>query len=228
MINEDNFISVTYEKLLNSGFSDLNLINKIESLSEQGNNNASFILGEYYIFLYTNSNKKDVDFLNKAIEVYKKIPGKENDVYLNFCLARCYWEKGLIDEKYGFKDAINHYEVVGENGNPVVQYWLGNAFLSHKYGVTDYVKAVYWYKKAVKQGVVLAAYNLALCYLFGMGTEQSDIEAYNCFLFSANHNHKESMSYLITMMKNSLGVEKNDKELAYWEDKLYELFGEQD
>ncbi len=37
----------------------------------------------------------------------------------------------------------------------------------------DYLKAIYWYKKAAKQKDDKALYNLGLCYEFGDGVKQS-------------------------------------------------------
>ena len=146
--------------------------------------------------------------------------------YLAFCLGKCFWEKASLHDEISYEKAIYYYKIVGEEGNAIVQYWLGNAFLSYKYGAYDPRKAVYWYKLSAKQGVVLANYHLAICYLFGIGTDTDENKAYDYFLVAARNNHKESISFLITLLENNI-IENDSKNqvLNYWKTKYEDIVG---
>lgn len=76
------------------------------------------------------------------------------------------------------------------------------------YGVKqDYAKAVFWYKKAAKQGLAVAQSNLATCYQEGQGVKQNNVQGVKWYKKAAEQGDPEaqnSIRELLLDQNNSL------------------------
>lgn len=102
----------------------------------------------------------------------------QNDAYWGF--------EGVSDNDisnrmmYYQDEALSNLETMAENGNPHVQFLLGNIFYGHKdkagnlaYAVEPNItKAVYWWNEAAKQKYVSAYNNIGLAYEKGEGVQK--------------------------------------------------------
>ena len=62
-------------------------------------------------------------------------------------------------------------------------------------------------------------YELGLCYANGNGTDKNPEEAFECFLNSAKHGHKEAQYAVATCYDCGRGVKENPNEALYWYEK---------
>jgi TPR repeat protein len=106
--------------------------------------------------------------------------------------------------------------------DPETQTMLGNRFRKGDGVTRDYAKAVYWYRKAAKQGFVGAQNNLAVMYEQGLGVSKNKPEAANWFRKAAEQKDAYAQHSLGIMYRDGEGVHQNFAEAAKWISKAAE------
>jgi TPR repeat protein len=128
-----------------------------------------------------------------------------------------YAEQG-DDEK-----AVFCYRRAADIGHAGAQCNMGTAF-EHGKGVpaTDHVEAARYYALAAKQGLVVAIYNLALCYSNGIGVEKDDTQAVRYFREAAEHGDACAQGRLGACYQLGTGVAPDVDEAAAWYERAAE------
>ena len=103
---------------------------------------------------------------------------------------------GPGDEQADYVASSAWFLKAAELGHPYSQYNLGNAY-QKGLGVTqDDEKAVYWWQRAMAQGVSPAAYNLGVQYMYGRGVQLDYDQALKMFQFAAARGHTSARKLL--------------------------------
>ena len=80
----------------------------------------------------------------------------------------------------------------------------------------QYVKAVWWYRRAIDQGHAGAQYRLGGLYAVGKGVPQNDTEAVRLTRLAADRGHVPAQYYLGVMYQFGRCVERNRAESVPW------------
>ena len=80
----------------------------------------------------------------------------------------------------------------------------------------DEQQAVYWWRKAAKEGDTKAIYNLALMYSDGKGVAKDDQQAAYWYQKAAYFGYEFAQYNLGVMYAKGTGVPQDDKQAAYW------------
>ena len=124
-----------------------------------------------------------------------------------------YWYKKAAD--LGFIDAMNRLADCYASGTGVPQ---------------NYSKVFYWAKKAnettpnddpfegncTTDAPATAKFNLGMCYLNGIGTEENPAESFSLLKKSADLGHSEAMLFVGSMYLNGVGVIQNKTAAGTW------------
>ena len=124
-----------------------------------------------------------------------------------------YWYKKAAD--LGFIDAMNRLADCYASGTGVPQ---------------NYSKVFYWAKKAnettpnddpfegncTTDAPATAKFNLGMCYLNGIGTEENPAESFSLLKKSADLGHREAMLFVGSMYLNGVGVIQNKTAAGTW------------
>jgi TPR repeat protein len=106
--------------------------------------------------------------------------------------------------------------------NPEMQTKIGNRFRKGEGEPRDYVKAVYWYRKAAQQGFAGAQNNLASMYEHGLGVPKNESEAARWYRKAAENGNKHAQHSIGSMYLEGRGVPQNFIESAKWFQKAAE------
>jgi len=100
---------------------------------------------------------------------------KENSYALN-SLASCYYDgKGV---KKNIDEAVRLFQILVKKGNTIAMFNLAVYYEDNK----NIDEAIKYYKLAIEKGeVIVAMYNLALCYYAGRGIKKDYVEAIKCY-----------------------------------------------
>jgi len=128
-------------------------------------------------------------------------------------------EKQDYEERVGFKAFLQ----AAETGYARAQFKVGNAYYSGKGVDQNYTAAHYWYEKAAKQNLSIAAYNLARMYDNGFGTERDLIVAvkwYRRSMIDSFYRYSAALNNLAILLYNGeKGVERNETEaIELWKE----------
>lgn len=98
-------------------------------------------------------------------------------------------------EKFGI---IVNSVLSGEiKANDELCYSIGESYFYAKHGAScDYEKAVYWWRKAARNGHADSQYALAYCYNLGFGVEQDDYECERWLLSAARLGNEQARQAL--------------------------------
>ncbi|MFB3844170.1 MAG: tetratricopeptide repeat protein [Candidatus Cloacimonadaceae bacterium] len=113
-------------------------------------------------------------------------------------------------------DAVGRLISQAQQGEPVAQYQLGEAYYYGKGLPKDYKEAVKWFRMAAEKGVSAAQCALGKCYKNGEGVPQDYKEALKYFRLSAQTNNPEAQYYLGMMNYAGIGLPVNYKEGVKW------------
>ena len=81
---------------------------------------------------------------------------------------------------------------------------------------SDYINAVYWYRKAAEQGHAGAQCNLGVCYANGQGVNKSMYEAVKWFRKAAEQGNAEAQCNLGECYYFGKGVSEDNNSAFYW------------
>jgi len=111
----------------------------------------------------------------------------------------------------------------GYEKNASVQTELGMAYYNGTIGdKPNYEKAVKHFRKAAELGNAKAQNNLAVCYKFGRGVEQDDVEAVKWFRKAAEQGNEIAQYNLGMCYEKGIGMEQDYSEAAKWYRKAAE------
>lgn len=110
-----------------------------------------------------------------------------------------------------------------DGGNEAAQYKVGNSFYYGYYGIDQsYEKAVYYYKKAAKQGYAKAQNTLGCAYSAGEGVTEDDEKAVYWYKKAAKQGNKYAQYNLGRAYYYGNGVLKDKKKAKKWIKKSHE------
>ena len=111
-----------------------------------------------------------------------------------------------------YEDAIKHLMPAAQNGDPLAQYHLGEAF-EYGYGVAPNISlAVRWYAEAAGRGHVEANVRLGKMNMIGQGLTRDAGRASEFFSFAARKNHPEAAYLLAVFYLEGIGVPKSSEQ----------------
>ena len=116
-------------------------------------------------------------------------------------------------------DAFNCYKMSAELDNAEAQNMTGMCYYEGIGVGKNEKEAIKWYKKAAKQGLAVAQYNLAhliACYFDGNGVVEKDSEAFKWYKEAAEQGLAEAQNMLGYCYENGFGVTKNEAEAINW------------
>ena len=156
--------------------------------SEEGEVFATYKLGELY---YKNKSFSEAKkWLCKASE--------QNFNHADILLARIYEDEGKDDL------VIHHYTKAANNG----ELWAMDNLASFYLGKHKFTEAVKWMEKAYSKDFLVVCHNLADCYFWGNGVQQSYDKAYE--IFQKGTKESSICLYRLAMMtRNGQGCTKN-------------------
>ena len=100
--------------------------------------------------------------------------------------------------------------------NPAAQTKMGNLYRNGDGVAKDYVKAMYWYRKAANQGFVGAQNNLAVMYEQGLGVPKNKPEAIKWYQKAAEQNNAHAQHSIGVKYLDGDGIPQNFEEAAKW------------
>lgn len=159
------------------------------------------------LFSLANIYEREADFQDygKAFQFWMKLAD------LGYPVGECkvgeYYRDGTGVSR-DISKAIEFLSRSAQKGSEWGQLSLSSCYLSQR----QYEKATYWLTKAYEQGSLNACHNLADCYYYGNGVEQSYEKAFEIFQKGMTINPR--CTYRVAVMyREGLGV-KQDKEKA--------------
>jgi TPR repeat protein len=122
----------------------------------------------------------------------------------------CYLYYGLLDKDK--EQGLVWFRKSYDNGLPQAAIALGDHYLYSD--DASYDRAFACYKAAEASDLVTEG--LGLCYLYGLGVEQSAVEAFRCFSIAADSGYTNAKYHLALCYIYASGVERNCAEAARW------------
>ena len=96
------------------------------------------------------------------------------------------------------------------------QYCIGKQYSSGNEMREDYIEAVWWYRKAAKQGHEDAQCRLGDLYCFGLGVSRDYTAAAEWYRRAAEQGHREAQGMLGGLYRMGKGVAQDDGEATEW------------
>ncbi len=201
-----------------TGKSD-NYIKLLEESSKLGNINATMKLAKAY--LRGSGTKIDVE---KATNLYLKIYKTTPDAAIELAYIKKKIDvKGVTDSNILMSNAIIQLEKMAKKdsknrNDSYIQ--LARIYKSNKITKPNLKKAEHWYRKAVDNGSVKGAIELAkLWHLTGV-RKNSTVDAFKLMMQAAkatdNRESREAIEYIGNAYLTGSGTEKNPKLAAKW------------
>ena len=114
---------------------------------------------------------------------------------------------------------VRELSAAAARGDVGSQYILGQKYFygCDNCGVRqDYVRAIYWLRRAAEQGSSNAENRLGVSYLFGQGVEQNYDQAVYWLRRAAERGNSQAEFNLGVSYRLGQGVEQNYDQAAYW------------
>ena len=114
---------------------------------------------------------------------------------------------------------VRELSAAAARGEAVAQYIMGH---KHLYGCRscmvrqDYVRAIYWFRRAAEQGNSGAEFMLGAIYRYGQGVEQNYEQAVYWYRRAAEQRDSGAEFILGISYRRGQGVEQNYGQAAYW------------
>ena len=126
-----------------------------------------------------------------------KTAAEEGDAAGQFSWALMLESVGLRDSPGSRAEAARYYRLAAQQGLPLAQFQLGVMLEWGEIDADDdwanpLANAVMYYHLAASRGLGLAFYNLASCYLNGVGVQRSLGTARTCLVEAAAHGHGDA------------------------------------
>lgn len=110
---------------------------------------------------------------------------------------------------------------MGQEGDPVAQYYLGRMYEKAQGVSRDFEVALSWYRKSARQGFAPSEYRLAIAYHYGVGgVRADDAEALKWLRRAAENGYKKAQKVLAgAYERGELGLERDATEARRWKEK---------
>lgn len=115
-----------------------------------------------------------------------------------------------------FEEAFRIWTPLAENGDPKVEFNLGQLYASGKGVPQNYAEAVNWWRKAADQGIASAQWKLGLAYELGQGAPQDYGLAASLYRQAGGQGNEQGELRLGLLYARGLGVPKDDVESYKW------------
>ena len=118
----------------------------------------------------------------------------------------CNYEKALTFPDITSDSAIYYLSMAAEEGLPIAQRTLADAYL-YRTDLSSYQdKAFYWYQRAYMSGDTLAVASLGRCYQYGIGIPVDLAEAILIYREGAEQGDATSLFYLGLCTRDGIGI----------------------
>lgn len=125
------------------------------------------------------------------------------------------YEKALSYTDITSDSAMHYLTLAAEDGLPVAQRTLADAYLYRTDISLHKDKAFYWYQRAYLSGDTLAIANLGHCYQYGIGIPVDLAEAISLYREGAEQGEPTAMYYLGVCTRDGIGISQDV--VAGWE-----------
>jgi len=137
------------------------------------------------------------------------------------------YEQAIIDlgiyySQSNTNKAIKLFKMIEDKNLPLVNYYLGNIFLTYTEKKSDQKKGVEYLEKAAHQGVPDSMNLLGMAYLNGWGVEIDEKKAFELVEKSALNNSPDGQSNLGLFYWNGINTPVNIKKSIEWLNKAIE------
>lgn len=127
------------------------------------------------------------------------------------------FDKGVAAYKRAdYATALSIFKDLAEHDYEPAQSDLASMYADGVGVPKDDKQAVFWWRKAGKNGNAKAVYNMALMYSDGKGVAKDDLEAAYWYRKAAYYGYAEAQYNLGIMYALGTGVPKDDKLAAFW------------
>lgn len=207
-------------KDVNYNFIDLD-INNYREASEQGDPYAQFMRAICYYHGYGGVKKS-----RTKAENWFKSSSAHGNIYATFHLCQyyisCFSEEKRTKAKNLFCQVKSSLEDKANTGIAYAQYCLGMCHYKGWGTDQDYIEAISWFRKAVKQGHAEAQYMLGKCYKKGSGVEKNKVEAVKWFCKAADQGEINAQIMVGDCFFYGMCVKRNAHEAQSWYRKAAE------
>lgn len=161
-----------------------------EKLAELGDEDAIFIMTEYYL-----TDGK----INKAIDLMRPLADKDN-VMAQLMLANI-----ISNTQKDNTTGKIWYEKAAKQGNAMAMYCLALTYHNEK----KFKQAFEFFHTAAELDLPDALIDCGTCYLIGNGVEKDEVKAFEYYQEGYYHKHVSAAYHLGTCYLNGIVVEKN-------------------
>lgn len=125
-------------------------------------------------------------------------------------------ENNGLKTQQQFRQDLDKWLMQAYEGDKDAQFKVGVLFTNDQFRKPDYQQAVYWYKKAARQGHVLAQYNLGHQYLTGVGVQKNEKQAMQWWLKAAEQGHALSQFNIGRAYYLGIGLDIDIQKSKHW------------
>ena len=125
------------------------------------------------------------------------------------------YEQALCYADLTSDSAMHYLSLAAEEGHPVAQRLLADAYLYRTEISSHQDKAFYWYQRAYMSGDSLSISSLGRCYQYGIGIPVDLAEAISLYREGAAMEEPTALFYLGLCTRDGVGIEAD--EVAGWE-----------
>lgn len=119
-------------------------------------------------------------------------------------------------EKGDYKTAIEHWELLANNGSANAQFYIGKMYEKGVHFAQNDYWAFQWISKAAELGLPDAEYTIGYIYRNGTGVVKDTKQTVKWFKKAAKKGHNKAQFNLGAMYINGDGVNQSMKEAKYW------------
>lgn len=134
--------------------------------------------------------------INTAIEFIEKLDSVTHSGALYF------YGKLLLDKHKNYERGIELIKESADNGYVVAQSELVDIYYDGKYILKDYCKSYKWAQRSALQGYHLGLLQLGLCFLQGIGIQQSREKGIDLIATAAKYGNKDAIETINKLKQN--------------------------
>lgn len=174
--------------------------------AEEGDVDANIEMGLSYEHEYGG-----LEFDGEKAMEYMSFAADREHPYAQYKIG-CYLYYGMLEENT--EKGLEYLRKSYENESPLAALTLGDHYLYSGDEDIDYNDAFQYYKAAEEKDYV--SEGLGLCFLYGIGTERNDTEAFKYFTIAADRGYTAAKFRLGLCYKYGNGTTKNLSEAYKW------------
>lgn len=138
----------------------------------------------------------------KALKLYRQAAACGNS---KAAAALGYIFENGLDVPEDKTKAIKYYQIAARWNHPVAQCNLGIILNQSQ----RYEEALYWWRRAAESGYADADVHIGIAYQLGLGVEQDEYKAYECYREAASIENIEGLIRLAVCYRDGIGVEED-------------------